>query len=45
MRQRALLFEPLEVAETMRAFVTQRVSGTKELCAKLEWVESDLAAA
>lgn len=29
----------------MRAFITQLVSGTKELCARLQWVESDLAAA
>lgn len=29
----------------MRAFITQLVSGTKELCARLQWMESDLAAA
>lgn len=43
MRQRALLFECLEVVETMRAFITHRMSGSEELRAKLEQVESDLA--
>lgn len=44
MRQHALLFECLEVVETMRVFITHRVSGSEELRAKLERVESDLAA-
>lgn len=29
----------------MRAFITQLVSGSKELYARLEWVESDFVAA
>lgn len=45
MRQRALLFEPLEVAEAMRVFISHRLGGNKELCAKLERVETDLVAA
>eukprot|EP00261_Vitis_vinifera_P037768 XP_019079011.1 PREDICTED: uncharacterized protein LOC109123520 [Vitis vinifera] len=45
MRQRALLFELLEVVEALRAFITHRVGGGEELCIKLEQVESDLAAA
>ena len=43
--QRALLFERLEVAEAMRNFISHHMSGSEELCAKLERVESDLAAA
>lgn len=43
MRQHALLFEWLEVAEAMRAFITHRLSGSEEVCDKLEQVESDLA--
>ncbi|KAJ9674708.1 hypothetical protein PVL29_023939 [Vitis rotundifolia] len=34
----------LEVIEAMRAFITQRIGGSEELRAKLEWVESNLAA-
>ena len=44
-RQRAILFERLEVAEAMRTFISHRMSSSEELCAKLERVESDLAAA
>ena len=44
-RQRALLFEWLEVAEAMRTFISHRMSDSEELHAKLEQVESDLAAA
>lgn len=29
----------------MRAFITQLVSGSKELCARLEWPESDFVPA
>ncbi|RVW68390.1 hypothetical protein CK203_061697 [Vitis vinifera] len=43
--QRALLFERLEVVEAMRNFISHHMSGSEELCAKLERVESDLAAA
>ncbi|KAJ9678103.1 hypothetical protein PVL29_022866 [Vitis rotundifolia] len=45
MRQRALLFERLEVAKAMRAFITQRAGGSEELRAKLKRVENDLAIA
>ena len=45
MRQRALLFERLEVAEALRAFITHRVGSGEELYIKLEQVEGDLAAA
>lgn len=45
MRQRAMLFEQLEVAEAMRAFISHRLDSTEELRVKLEQVEADLAAA
>lgn len=45
MRQRALLFERLEVVEAMWTFISHRMSSGKKLHAKLERVESDLAAA
>ena len=45
MRQRTLLFERLEVAEALRAFITHRVGSGEELYIKLEQVEGDLAAA
>lgn len=44
MRHHALLFEQLEIVETMKTFITHRMSGREELRAKLERVESDLAA-
>ena len=43
--QRALLFERLEVVEAMRNFISHHMSGSEELCVKLERVESDLVAA
>lgn len=43
-RQRAILFERLEVTEAMRTFISHRMSDSEELRAKLERVESDLAA-
>lgn len=43
-RQCALLFERLEVTEAMRTFIFHRMSDSEELRAKLERVESDLAA-
>lgn len=45
MRQRALLFKWLEVAEAMRAFFTQRLSSNEKLCTQLERAESNLATA
>lgn len=45
MRQRAMLFEQLEVAKAMRAFISHRLDGSEELRVKLERVEADLAAA
>ena len=44
-RQCAILFEQLEVAEAMRTFISHRMSSNEELRVKLERVESDLAAA
>lgn len=43
--QCALLFERLEVAEAMRNFISHHMSGSEELYAKLERVESDLTTA
>lgn len=45
MRQRALLFERLEVVEAMWTFISHRMSSGEKLHAKLERVESDIAAA
>ncbi|KAJ9682519.1 hypothetical protein PVL29_018438 [Vitis rotundifolia] len=45
LRQCALLFERLEVAEAIKAFVTQQIGSSEELCTKRERAESDLAAA
>lgn len=44
MRQRSLLFERLEVAEAMRTFISHRMSGSEELRAKLEHMETDFVA-
>lgn len=44
-RQRDILFKRLEVAESMRAFISHRMSSIEELYAKLEQVKSDLVAA
>ena len=44
-RQRVLLFEQLKVVEAMRAFVSHRLVGGKELHARLKRVETDLAIA
>ena len=43
-RQGALLFQWLKVAEAMRAFISHHMSGHEELRTKLERVESDLTA-
>lgn len=43
-RQRTLLFEQLEVAEAMRAFISHRMSRGEELSAMLEQADNDLAA-
>lgn len=43
--QRALLFERLEVAEAMRAFISHHLGGSKEMRTRLERVEIDLVAA
>ncbi|RVW53136.1 hypothetical protein CK203_080644 [Vitis vinifera] len=45
MRQRTQLFKRLEVAEAMQAFISHRLGGREELCAKLERVKVDLVAA
>lgn len=45
MRQRTQLFKLLEVAEAMQAFISHRLGDREELCAKLEQVKADLAAA
>lgn len=42
-RQRTLLFEQLEVAEAMRAFISHRMSRGEELSAMLEQADNDLA--
>ena len=39
MRQRALLFKWLEVAETMRAYIAHNMDDSEELQAKLKVVE------
>lgn len=44
-RQHTLLFEQLEVAEAMRAFISHRMSEGKELHARLERAKNDLVAA
>lgn len=44
MWQRALFFERLEVAKTIRVFFTQRLGSDKELRTQLEKVEGDLFA-
>ena len=41
-RQGAILFQRLKVAEAMRTFISYRMSGCEELRTKLEQVESDL---
>ena len=45
MRTREQLFKRLEVAEAMRAFISQYPGGIEELCARLEKVEAKLATA
>lgn len=42
MRQRALLFKWLEVAETMRAYIAHNIDDNEELQAKMETVEGKL---
>ncbi|WJZ80866.1 hypothetical protein VitviT2T_000741 [Vitis vinifera] len=41
----AQLFEWLDVAEAIRAFISHRLGNNEELCVKLERVEADLAVA
>lgn len=43
-RRRDILLERLKVAKSMRAFISHRMSTTEELRARLEQVESELAA-
>lgn len=45
MRQRTQLFKRLEVAKAMQVFISHRLGGREELCAKLERVEVDFATA
>ena len=45
MRTREQLFKRLEVVEAMRAFISQYPGGIEELRARLEKVETELAAA
>lgn len=44
-RQHVFIFEQLEVVEAMWTFISHRMSNGKELCAKLEWADNDLAIA
>lgn len=43
-RQRALLFERLEVTEAMRVFMSYRMSDSEKLRTRLERAENDLIA-
>lgn len=43
-RQRALLFERLEVTEAMRAFISYSMSDSEKLRTRLERVENDFIA-
>ena len=42
MRQQSLLLKWLEVAESMRVFLTQQIDNSEELCAQLVGVENEL---
>lgn len=44
-RQRALLFERLEIVEAIWTFISHHMSSAEKLRAKLERAESDFAAA
>ena len=45
MRTREQLFKRLQVAEVVRAFISQHPSGVKELRTQLKKVEAELASA